>query len=274
MRPRAVGRLGSLLATLTLLGCASLWPVRSNGPGRAVDVLGRVAPHVLSLEVSRGGDLFAGSAFLVSGAGLAVTSRHLVRDADSIVVFRDATGGAPARDVVVVAESAAWDLALLQIESEYRGDALPLGRDADIRLGMPIAVLGWADITHPTDGAGGRVSPTVFSGGVSTLGRDATGGLAWVFTDAQVLSGMSGGPVITLDGLVVGVASETFVEQEAEGEDGWAKAREAAPGLVWGSLGMIVPVGRIRALLTAAERPQSKRPPGSDPRRPLEQPES
>ena len=145
-----------------------------------------------------------GSGFVVHADGLVVTSRHLVADAESIEVLVPHHGRLAA---VLVGEDVAVDLALLRLEGAPSGlPTLPLGDSEDLRAGDWIVAVG-----NPYG-----FSQTVTAGVVSFVGRHLRHGDLAVTSDfvqisAPVNPGSSGGPVLGLDGRVVGVTTKAAV---------------------------------------------------------------
>ncbi|HXX90322.1 MAG TPA: trypsin-like peptidase domain-containing protein [Acidimicrobiales bacterium] len=197
-----------------------------------VDVAERLAPSVASLRVEGGGaqrrPLGSGSAVVISGDGLMLTSAHVVQNGTSgTAVFSD---GEEARFELVGADRLS-DLAVVRATgSGYR--PAPLG-DADrLRVGQLVVAIG-----NPFGFAG-----SVSAGVVSALGRSlmASSGRSSrlvddvIQTDAALHPGNSGGALAVADGHVVGINTAVV-----------------GPGIGQG-LGMAVPVNATtRAVIGA-----------------------
>lgn len=154
----------------------------------------------------------AGSGFIVDQAkGLIVTNRHVVQDkeADYTVVLNDGAK-LPAQ---VLARDPIQDIAILKVEADNLPPALALGDSSQLQLGQAVIAIG---------NALGEFSNTVSVGVISGLSRSLTArgpsgaqNLQGVIqTDAAVNPGNSGGPLIDLNGEVIGV--NTAVAQGAE----------------------------------------------------------
>jgi serine protease Do len=138
----------------------------------------------------------AGSGFLISADGLAVTNNHVVAGAATIDVYIG--GGPKAYPARVLGRSECSDLALLKID------------------GDTFTPLRWSSAA-PTPGvdvyaAGfplGESEPTITKGIISKA--KANGNMAWASVDhviehdANIQPGNSGGALVTADGRVVGV---------------------------------------------------------------------
>jgi len=144
-----------------------------------------------------------GSGCIISEDGFILTSEHVVRDATEIVVTR--TGGKHYRARVVGADPRR-DLAVIRIEATglpvaELGDASGLARGQFvIALGSPFGFGrdGQASLSFGIVSATGRAIP-----GVGAELDRYYGNL--IQTDAAVNPGNSGGPLVDLEGRVVGV---------------------------------------------------------------------
>jgi len=185
----------------------------------------RSAPGVL-LEIGQG------TGFLIDGSGLIVTNRHVAHARDAALTAFLADGRSfPAR---VIDIDPVNDLALVKIDAE-KLPFLPLEADDKLRLGQTTVAIG---------NALGKYANTVTSGILSGIGRDieaanhVTGNFErleeLLQTDAAINSGNSGGPLLNLDGKVIGV--NTAVEHGAQG------------------LGFAIPVSEVRKVVASYRR--------------------
>lgn len=162
-----------------------------------------------------------GSGFIVSADGLVVTNTHVIRGAEQIRVRM----GNTAYDAEVKGIDAATDLALLKIEAGEDLPFLPLGDSDDLRPGDWVMAIG-----SPLE-----LANTVTVGVVSAKGRrinispETTSFESFIQTDAAINFGNSGGPLVNLSGLVVGINT----------------------AINWGSenIGFAVPVNILRQVL-------------------------
>ncbi|HXT19607.1 MAG TPA: trypsin-like peptidase domain-containing protein [Thermoanaerobaculia bacterium] len=141
-----------------------------------------------------------GSGFVISGDGLIATNYHVIEGASELVVtIGDDPRELPAK---VRGIDPATDLALIQVEPQGKLRHLRLGDSGKVRVGDWIMVIG-----NPL-----RLGRTVTVGVVSAVGRSGLGITDVSFenflqTDAAINFGNSGGPMVNLDGEVVGVAT-------------------------------------------------------------------
>ncbi len=144
-----------------------------------------------------------------------VTNQHVVAGAESVTVtFQDETEVA-AR---VVGTDASSDVAVLELQDPPDGTTpLQLGSTSSLELGDPVIAIG-----SPLGLQG-----TVTAGIVSGLGRDIRAPNAFtiegaVQTDAALNHGNSGGPLLDLDGRVIGMNAQIASDSGANSGIGYA----------------------------------------------------
>ncbi len=139
-------------------------------------------------------DLGTGSGFIIDPDGLIMTNNHVISDAEEITVYLDDgteyTGTVRGRDLV-------RDLALVKIPASGL-PFLEIGDLSGIGLGQQIIVIG-----YPM----GTETVTVTTGVVSAIKFDSGKNVTWIQTDSVINLGNSGGPMLNLQGQVIGVVS-------------------------------------------------------------------
>lgn len=206
----AVGAFATLSGGLTVSVAGQAMPANPTPPpsaaregespdpalGADVDfgtVFARVSSGVVPVTTVACGRGGTGSAFLIDERTL-VTAAHLVNQAVSVSAQVDGTPRTA--EVVGIDESA--DLAVLEIGEVASGTALAFA-EADAQIGDAVAALGYPDGTalRLTEGHVLHVDQTV----------DVEGDLRHEVVESQVTArpGNSGGPLINVDGDVVGV---------------------------------------------------------------------
>jgi serine protease Do len=146
-----------------------------------------------------------GSGFIVSSDGLVLTNKHVVSDkeAEYTVLMNDGKKY-PAK---VLALDPVQDLAVIKIEGQEKDIEFPfakLGDSDSLQIGQTVITIG---------NTLGEFRNTVSVGVVSGLGRTITasgGGVTETIedviqTDAAINSGNSGGPLLNLNGQVIGI---------------------------------------------------------------------
>ena len=152
-----------------------------------------------------------GSGVIISKDGTVLTNRHVIDDAQEIeVVLNDGTKYA----AELVGEDAQIDLAVLRIKGGPAGgfSFLEPGNSDTLRVGEFVMALG-----SPFS-----LSSSVTLGIVSQKGR-AIGALPYedfIQTDAAVNQGNSGGPLVDLDGKLVGINTMIQTSRGSEGNIG------------------------------------------------------
>ncbi|HEX6883439.1 MAG TPA: trypsin-like peptidase domain-containing protein [Planctomycetota bacterium] len=167
--------------------------------GQVADLVERSGPAVGHVRVLHGARrrLGGGSAVLVSADGLALTNSHVVHGATAVEVEL-VPGSAELADVV--GDDPFTDLAVLRLARSAPYPALELGDSNALRVGAVVLALG----------APFGLARTVTMGIVGALGRTLLGprGRAIegvIQTDAQLNPGNSGGPLVDVEGRVVGI---------------------------------------------------------------------
>ncbi|XP_006001804.1 serine protease HTRA1B [Latimeria chalumnae] len=169
------------------------------------DVVEKIAPAVVHIELfrklpfsKREIAVASGSGFIVSEDGLIVTNAHVVTNKHrvKVEVKNGATYDAKIKDVDEKA-----DIALIKIDPKGKLPVLLLGHSADLRPGEFVVAIG-----SPFS-----LQNTVTTGIVSTTQRGGkelglrNSDMDYIQTDAIINYGNSGGPLVNLDGEVIGI---------------------------------------------------------------------
>lgn len=138
-----------------------------------------------------------GSGFIIDPEGYIVTNHHVIADADEITVTLAGDDGKEFK-AKVIGKDSKTDLALLKIESKDKLPFLKFGDSENAKVGDWIVAIG-----NPF-GLGGSVT----AGIISAKSRFLPGMYDdFIQTDASINRGNSGGPMLNLDGEVIGVNS-------------------------------------------------------------------
>jgi Trypsin-like peptidase domain len=146
---------------------------------------------VLIYVSDAGKDIGLGSGFIISSDGKIVTNYHVIKDAQKALV--KLTNGAYFPVESVLATDPVRDLAIIKVA----GRNLPTLKIADsgnVQVGERVIAIG-----NPLG-----LETTVTDGIVSAFRNDERNA-SWIQTTAPVSPGNSGGPLLRLDGTVVGV---------------------------------------------------------------------
>jgi len=139
-----------------------------------------------------------GSGFVIRPDGLIVTNRHVVNGAFKIRVHLPDGRDLPAK---LLGADAVTDIALLKVNVANL-PALRLGTSQSVAVGDPVIAIG-----NPF-GLGQSVSAGIISARGRTLEDDPY--IDFLQTDAAINHGNSGGPLMSPEGIVVGVTSAIF----------------------------------------------------------------
>jgi 2-alkenal reductase len=172
-----------------------------------IEVVARVAPAVVTVvnTLPPRSDLRGqiqqpearGSGVIIDSQGHIVTNNHVVEDARDLSVILQNGTKLPAK---LVGTDLFTDLAVIKVEKQELPIA-PLGDSDALRPGERVVAIG---------SALGDFRNTVTTGVISALGRDLDTGEGYqmeglIQTDAAINHGNSGGPLLNLQGQVIGI---------------------------------------------------------------------
>ncbi|MEZ5977113.1 MAG: trypsin-like peptidase domain-containing protein [Planctomycetota bacterium] len=243
--------ISSLFATVALSGVLTAQLTPSTGSEAAEDLSRRITPEVLVAQKARPAVVFiraevsqvtrdffgnayqqrgesTGSGVVIYEDGWVVTNYHDVKNAENIrVSFDTDLEDEPetyAARLVNAAEDE--DLALLRIEApaEHRFATVPLGTSDDLMIAEPVIAIG-----NPFG-----QSFTVSRGIISGLHRNIQTAQGVKFsnliqTDASINLGNSGGPLLNINGRLIGINAAMNTQAE--------------------NIGFAIPVDRVRQVL-------------------------
>ena len=180
------------------------------------DLVENVNPAVASISVesvSRGiffdfADEGAGTGIVITDDGYVVTNFHVIQNANEIKVNLPNGETYAAR---VIGRDRITDLAVIKVDPEHPLDSVDFGDSDSLKVGDWVVALGNALAL--------KGGPTVTLGIVSARGRtiDTERGPLYdmIQTDAAINDGNSGGPLVNLNGEVIGI--NTAILRRAQG---------------------------------------------------------
>jgi S1-C subfamily serine protease len=167
-------------------------------------------PGVVRVEQQNG----QGSGFVIDEDGYIVTNAHVVEGAQTVYVSFSNNDRVEAR---VVGSDPATDVALLKVDVPASSlTPIPLGSSANVKVGDGVVAIG-----NPFG-----LDRTVTSGIVSAISREiqAPNGVTAIRdaiqTDAAINHGNSGGPLINMQGEVIGINSQIETGGTTDGNVG------------------------------------------------------
>jgi putative serine protease PepD len=171
----------------------------------------RVHQGVVTIKVTTPQGQALGSGFVIDGEGHIVTNDHVVDGASSISVeFSDGS----TYDAQLVGTDASTDIGVIKVDAPSSElTPLQLGDSSALQVGDEVVAIG-----SPLG-----LNETVTSGIVSALNRTITSPNNFsindaIQTDAAINHGNSGGPLLDLQGQVIGINSQ--IESDSGGNDG------------------------------------------------------
>jgi len=191
-----------LILPLLLAPLAALAADESSLEERIITVSERVKPSVVFVQaIVRVNDRkseVTGSGVIASADGLVLTNHHVVERAEKVEV--NVPGRKQPYRAEVLGNDKQTDLAVLRIRPEEPLAAARFGRVEDVRVGQWVLAIG---NPYGLDG-------TVSLGIVSAKGRNLEIPELlndFIQTDAMIDRGSSGGPLVDLEGRVIGINS-------------------------------------------------------------------
>ena len=178
------------------------------------DAIEVASPSVVNIVCAVSGYFPAsssGSGFVITADGFVVTNAHVVSnavDGNVVVTLWDSRK----KPGVVYAVDALSDIALIKIDGDLEPyPTATLGKSSKLRLGDFVIALG-SPLLLQKSVTFGIVSATSRHGRDLGLQQNRTG---FIQTDASINLGNSGGPLVNLDGEVIGI--NTMKASQADG---------------------------------------------------------
>lgn len=145
----------------------------------------------------------SGSGFIIDESGTVVTNHHVARPGQQVLVRLSDGSQFPG---TVIGGDAHSDVSLVQIQDAGRSfPPLKLGSSTKLRVGQPIIVLG-APLGMEQSATHGIVASHIRHAADFNMTVNY-GSYSMLQVDAVMLPGNSGGPVINLNGEVVGISN-------------------------------------------------------------------
>lgn len=206
------------------------------------------APGTLLVETETSFGEGAGTGMVLSADGLALTNYHVVDGSSEVEVTVADTG--ETYTASVVGRDATHDVAVLQLQDASGLDTISVD-SSGVDPGEGVAAVGNGSGQGYLTAVSGTVTGVDRSISAESLGdtEDLTG---LIETDADVVPGYSGGPLVDEDGQVVGMSTAASTGQTSEQVNGFAigitEALGIADQIVAGTESDSVQVGASGAL--------------------------
>ena len=174
------------------------------------------APSTVDIRVVTSQGVAEGSGVILTADGAVLTNNHVVSGTNGTISVTLADGSE--HTATVVGTSPSYDLAVLRMQNVAGLTAATLGRSADLQVGQQVAAIG------SPQGLTGTVTAGIISALNRTVGVQGEDGSAVVYnglqTDAPINQGNSGGPLVNLDGQVIGINSAIATTGQSSGSIG------------------------------------------------------
>ncbi|WP_218933538.1 S1C family serine protease [Rubripirellula lacrimiformis] len=165
-----------------------------------------------TVYISDSDRLASGSGVCIDTRGYFATNAHVVDAIDGKILVTVNPGESSYKqyEATVVARSAKDDLAILFVENAAQLTALELPDDVGVTEGQEVIALGFPFGSGLATDGSDELSVSVNVARVSAL-HSESGGVQQIEFDSQLNPGNSGGPVVNLDGQIIGIAQSILI---------------------------------------------------------------
>jgi putative serine protease PepD len=191
-------------STGVVLGSAAASSNSVNAAPGTVTAAAQVAmPSTVDIQVNLAQGSAEGSGVILTSAGEVLTNNHVVSGSTGTIMVTLSDGSQ--HPATIVGTSPSYDLAVLEVQGVSGLTPATLGQSGSVQVGESVVAIGSPQ----------GLTGTVTSGIVSALNRtvqvQGDTGAPVVYnglqTDAPINQGNSGGPLVNLDGQVIGINS-------------------------------------------------------------------
>ncbi|MGD9989710.1 trypsin-like peptidase domain-containing protein [Pseudonocardia sp.] len=184
--------------------------------GTVAAAAAKATPSTVDIRVTLAQGTAEGSGVVLTADGNVLTNNHVVAGSTGKITVTLSDGSQHSATVVGTAPS--YDLAVIKLDGVSGLTPATLGQTKDVQVGQQVVAIG------SPQGLTGTVTTGIVSAlnrTVAVQGEDGNGvvynGLQ---TDAPINQGNSGGPLVNLDGQVVGINSAIATAQGSTGSVG------------------------------------------------------
>ena len=201
-------------------GTASPGPSTS---GNEQAIVNKVAPGLVLINTTLqySGETAAATGMVISSGGLVLTNNHVVEGSTSITAT---TANGHRYQAKVLGYDVTGDIALIQLQNASGLKTVPIGNSAAVKTGDSVVAMGNAEGQSAIVPAAGQVTAlnqTITAGDQGgTITSETLHGM--IETNADIVSGDSGGPLANSAGDVIGM--------DTAGNDGGFSVQQSASG--------------------------------------------
>jgi putative serine protease PepD len=171
-------------------------------PGSVTAAAQTVLPSTVDIRARVAQGEAEGSGVVLTANGDILTNNHVVAGSRDLTVTLSDGSEHPA---TVVGTSPSYDIAVIRLQGASGLTPVTLGESSSLQVGQPVVAIG------SPRGLTGTVTTGIVSAFDRTVTVQGEDGTAVVYnglqTDAPINQGNSGGPLVNLDGQVVGINS-------------------------------------------------------------------
>lgn len=196
------------------------------------EVYNKVLPSTVEVNVSRSASSGTGTGIIMSGDGYIITNAHVVEEAKTISVklYDETEFDAELCGLDILA-----DLAVIKIKpGSYELVPATFGRSSDLLVGEAVVAIG-CPAGHFLTATNGIVSAPIKAIEINAAEGYVEKEMLVLQTSAQLNPGNSGGPLINLDGEVIGINT--------------MKLTNASDGTPYEGLGYAIPIDEAMVLI-------------------------
>jgi S1-C subfamily serine protease len=183
-------------------------------------VINKVEPGVVLINstLQYNSEAGAGTGMVINSDGLVLTNNHVIEDSTGLSATVVATG--KTYKATVVGYDKTGDVALIQLEDASGLHTVPLGNSSAMKSGATVVALGNAEGQGSLIPATGSITGTNETITASDEGGSITSETlhGMLRTDADIVSGDSGGPLSNSSGQVIGMDTAGDNVQEGSGQ--------------------------------------------------------
>ena len=185
----------SLVCAMGITGLSYSSPFYVGDEKATIQVYEKANPSIVAVDGELLLDnLSSGTGIIIDPSGLILTSSHVVMETSKIMVTFWNNKKVPAKVIAIMGDLN--DLALLKVDVDKPLKAVKFGDSTKVKVGQRVLALG-----NPFGFNG-----TLTTGIVSRIDYDRNR----IQTDAAINPGCSGGPLINMDGEVIGINQSIY----------------------------------------------------------------
>jgi putative serine protease PepD len=185
-------------------------------PGSVAAAAQTAMPSTVDIRVSLAQGSAEGSGVILTADGDVLTNNHVVAGATGTITVTLADGSE--HPATVVGTSPSYDLAVIRLQGVSGLTPATLGTSGDLQVGQQVVAIG------SPQGLSGTVTTGIVSAFDRTVQVQGEDGSAVVYsglqTDTPINQGNSGGPLVNLQGQVVGINSAIATAGQSSGSIG------------------------------------------------------